>query len=159
MSWALLVMTATGLGAAPPAVRYDADGDPLPRGAIGRIGSTRWRLAWAFRGQPTFSPDGRYLVATNTLWDARTGTFLTCLPMRADSDGTYPRPAFTPDGKRLLMPSWENGEALALLVTVPEAQPVHRWAVECLCVAVSPDGKVGAAAGYSGEVHLLDLRT
>lgn len=55
----------------------NGDGDPLPRGAVARLGSTRWRLAY----RPTdffLSPDGRRLAVTTNyfttaLFDTETG--------------------------------------------------------------------------------------
>jgi hypothetical protein len=59
------------------APRVDQFGDPLPEGAIGRIGTVRLRPGHAV-GNIAFSPDGKTLAAaawnyTLQLWDVSTG--------------------------------------------------------------------------------------
>ena len=70
---------ALAAGAAQGIPQVDALGDPLPRGAVARIGSQR---AWIGEGSSRviFSPDGKYITATSAfirlslrLWDANTG--------------------------------------------------------------------------------------
>ena len=54
-------------------LRVDVDGDPLPQGAILRLGSARWR---GYAGGAAFSPDGRTLTTVGDslrTWDAATG--------------------------------------------------------------------------------------
>lgn len=54
-------------------VREDQLGDPLPEGAIARIGTLRW---WYPATRLTYSPDGRWLAATGghtVIFDASTG--------------------------------------------------------------------------------------
>jgi hypothetical protein len=60
--------------AAPPAQRWDLYGDPLPPGAVARMGSARWRgevyrLALVPGGRQVAASAGSGLV----LWDLRTG--------------------------------------------------------------------------------------
>jgi WD40 repeat protein len=64
-------------------VQFDARGDPLPEGAIARLGTTRLRHS-GWRTSMLFSPDGKSLV-TNMhsynetrflVWDAATGKSL-----------------------------------------------------------------------------------
>jgi len=63
-----------------PRARVDQFGDPLPNGAVARLGTTRWQLheSWL-----AFSPNGRYAIAaghTTRLIDAVTGTVLRVFP-------------------------------------------------------------------------------
>jgi WD40 repeat protein len=82
-----LLVSATGLSRQPPTVtspepavprRVDADGFPLPPGAVARLGSTRFRHRDLI--QPVaFSPDGRTLYVGTAehealyVWDVGTG--------------------------------------------------------------------------------------
>ncbi|MCI0458831.1 MAG: WD40 repeat domain-containing protein [Gemmataceae bacterium] len=65
------------LGESPRPTRIDFNGDPLPEGALARLGTVRFR-----QGEPilalAFSPDGQVLATAGVsgsirLWDARTG--------------------------------------------------------------------------------------
>src|SRR5438093_12772792 len=60
--------------------RVDADGDPLPSGALVRIGTTRFRPG-AVVESLAFSADGKELVTANgrsgiQVWDPATGKLL-----------------------------------------------------------------------------------
>src|SRR5262245_2894133 len=72
-----LTLAAALLVAADPPVRTDLAGDPLPPGAVARIGTTRYRVRGASQ-QVFLSPDGRTAVTRSEdnrlrLWDADTG--------------------------------------------------------------------------------------
>jgi RNA polymerase sigma factor (sigma-70 family) len=61
--------------AAKKTQRSDALGDPLPQGAIARLGSLRFYHGTGV-GRVVLSPDGKWVVGwgkSNRLWDARTG--------------------------------------------------------------------------------------
>jgi RNA polymerase sigma factor (sigma-70 family) len=79
----------------------DRHGDPLPPGAIARLGTLRFR---GVRGCLAFSPNGKQLAAATepagavvTLYDTATGRAGRRFPTPA----TLTRVAFAPDGKRL----------------------------------------------------------
>jgi WD40 repeat protein len=72
-----------------PAPMVDALGDPLPPGALLRIGTTRLRPGGMVTSM-AFTPDGKRLVTANTrtgvhVWDAATGKELHHLPNADDS--------------------------------------------------------------------------
>src|SRR4051812_47365600 len=75
----VLLVVAARATAADPAPRTDRHGDPLPPGAIARLGTTRLRhVAEAGSGiTAMFSPDSRAVLTANEvslrLWDAETG--------------------------------------------------------------------------------------
>src|SRR5262245_53010656 len=66
-----------GTPAGPP--RTDRSGDPLPEGALARLGGARLRheILTGTESRFAFSPDGRTLASSNyqtiRLWDCRTG--------------------------------------------------------------------------------------
>ncbi len=72
---AAIVLTASATAGAPKP-RVDRFGDPLPAGAVFRIGTTRLRLCKYIRSIAT-SPDDRFVAAHDgeqvAIWEASTG--------------------------------------------------------------------------------------
>lgn len=112
---AVTVVSAGGLGAAgPPGVRVDRYDDPLPAGAVGRLGSARLRLHHGVCSL-AFSPDRRTLVsfsaAGNVLavWDVRTGRRVRRIRNPSYSLLLH----FSPDGRssfsRTMRGNWLSG--------------------------------------------------
>src|SRR5262249_876377 len=67
----------------------DQFGDPLPPGALARIGTIRWRLDAYGADCMAFSKDGKILLTGNshtgvTVWDMQTGRVLRRLPEEPD---------------------------------------------------------------------------
>src|SRR5882724_7422993 len=78
----------------------DRYGDPLPAGAIGRLGTTRLRHG-DFISALTFLPDGKSIASLGggshgraQLWDVGTGTARAHYPI---GKGTHGPAAFSPD--------------------------------------------------------------
>jgi WD40 repeat protein len=84
-----------------PAV--DRDGDPLPDGAVARLGTSRWRPG-GYGARLAISPDGSLLASAGTdgalrLWETDTGKEVrVCWGHR----GYVWSAAFSPDGKKLV---------------------------------------------------------
>jgi WD40 repeat protein len=95
---AIDVPTPPALAASPP--HTDLYGDPLPDGAVARLGTVRWRTNLRLG---SFSPDGQTVVSLGdvglVLWDARTGRPVGWSPQ----DVTVKAAAFSADGKTLII--------------------------------------------------------
>jgi WD40 repeat protein len=156
-------------GAEPTAGRVDRYGDPLPPGAIARIGCARLRHGLV---SPIleFSPDGKTLATSNEtvrLWEVGTGRLLRELPAGRLAVRDH---AFSPGGRRFVTTQddqvrlWDlrSGKLLALR---PDKDS---WGV-ATDVAFSPDGRTLAvlalfcAPGDAGapllRIHLCDAES
>lgn len=144
----------------PPPPRQDAYGDPLPEGAVARIGSPRLR-----QPDPTCamvsSPDGKILALGKSwtgpvrLWNAATGKLIGELQASVVQPTSL---AFSADGKLLASVGqqsvcvWDVAARKALVTIEYERQGPYD-----LTAAFSPDGKVLASAGRDNVIRLWDL--
>jgi WD40 repeat protein len=160
-----LTFTATAWSLGPPRtaekepIRTDRYGDPLPKGAVRRLGTVRFSHPYTM--SIAFSPDGRFLASGGydnriRLWDPSTGkevrileghkSFINCIALSAD-------------GKWLASGSQDNGLRLWDTRTGKEKRRFlgHDRPIERL--ALSPDGKVLASSCHAGTLRLWDTRT
>jgi WD40 repeat protein len=147
-----------GASAAGPPARVDRYGDPLPPGALARLGTTRFRAGYVIFAL-AFTPDGKGLVAASAgrppcLYEMATGKVL-----RHFGNQTYVRSiAISPDGKTLAVEG--NSVRLYSLATgkqVGELKDPNAMGPVGLCVSFSPDGKMLASGARDHSIRLWDV--
>jgi WD40 repeat protein len=156
----ILVVGMMQAAVAGPSGPVDRAGDPLPPGAVARLGTTRFRHGSAIR-QVAYTPDGEILTTLGDdgvirLWDAATGAEIRRLaeaPVRTSGF------ALAPGGRTLITASRED--CLVRVWDVASGRPVrgisdHGVAAEV--VAASPDGRRLAVGGRDG-IMLADPTT
>jgi WD40 repeat protein len=140
----------------------DDDGEPLPRGAVRRIGSRRYRIG-GMADRVFLAPDGKSLVTgswngdiTIRLWDATTGKPVRDLYCNLDmgepniSQGGL---AVSPDGRMLATKNHLDIQLLEL----PSGRKLRRFAPGDggdFRPLFSPDGTLLATAHFSQKVRL-----
>jgi WD40 repeat protein len=131
--------------------RLDARGNPLPDGAIARMGAV-----WLRQREPNvgaaFSPDGKTLAVVTGgnegrgiyLWDLTTGKERK-LP--GDKLGWFRAVAFSPDGKTLATSSSDTAVILWNPATGERIHQIAGHPTQVRSFAFSPDGKTLAVGG------------
>jgi WD40 repeat protein len=168
--------------AANPKAATDLYGDPLPAGALQRLGTVRFRHnATAI----AYSPDGKILASGGRdnvirLFDAATGQEMRRLTghkprsyspsadikspldtlVNATGEGGVNSVAFSPDGKVLASGGWDDSVRLWEVATGKELRRIDAHKAMVGRVIFSPDGKVLASRGaLDGTVKLWDPLT
>jgi RNA polymerase sigma factor (sigma-70 family) len=151
--------TARVIGAAAPPVPGDLIGDPLPPGAIVRLGSTRLRHAGL--SDYVFLPGSKMALTSGSdrvlrFWDLASGRQVRAVTLQGKA-GPGQLVTLSPDGKTLLavdggkLVFWEveSGKEIRTL-PVPKEQVAYLW--------FSPDGKTLAVGRSDWRVSLWDWK-
>jgi RNA polymerase sigma factor (sigma-70 family) len=141
--------------------RVDLYGDPLPEGAVMRLGTIQRRAVGA---QLAVSADGKSIVSVRggkyiSIWDAASGKLSEkrALPGNSASDSVL-----SSDGRWLITNLSRAADQLDLW-DVRSGKRIRTLTLEgaggTWTAAFSPDGKAVAAAGSAGRVHIWELAT
>jgi WD40 repeat protein len=147
---------------APGEARLDLYGDPLPQGAIARLGTIRLRHP-GHVASVDFSPNGRIVASTSwpgvgiRLWEADTGRLIRSLETTRRNG---PRAAvFAPDGRRIAaacgrgtVQVWDAESGKSLWENQNDDSIGQS-------VVFAPDGRTFAAAGMGNVVGLWETET
>ncbi len=155
---------ATGLAqpyreSAPKQAAVDRYGDPLPPGAVARLGSFRLRHSGPVRAV-AFAPDGKTMVSGGAdswafLWDVATGKRL-----RAFRQNAIQSVAIDPQGKTVALASYSDGTVKRYeLSTGKELPAISGHLKGVYNVVFSPDGKLLATGGGDEKIRLWNAAT
>jgi RNA polymerase sigma factor (sigma-70 family) len=152
-----------------PLAHTDRYGDPLPPGALARLGTLRLRQQGVDTGCVVISPDGKTLATLAgggevRLWDIGTGKLL----WRAGKDYTAAVPIFSPDGQLLAAREIEGGNFPAAkekqslcLLDAATGRLRRRIRTDGFVLAFSPDAKwvANGSDDDDGTVRVWQVET
>jgi WD40 repeat protein len=144
----------------PVPARTDLHGDPLPPGAIARLGTQRRRHPDHITSL-AFSPNGKLLAAASwdrsiRLWDTATGKEVRRLQGHENQVNAV---AFAPDGRTLASGSVDQTVRLWDVDTGKSLRRFVGHTFNVKAVAFSPDGKTLASAADDQTVRVWDVDT
>jgi RNA polymerase sigma factor (sigma-70 family) len=164
---------AAGPGDGEERGAVDRYGDPLPPGAVIRLGTVRYRVSSA---GAAFLPDGKTVAAAVNgggiqLWDARTGRLLREIDTGhfAAGNGSNRGFAVSRDGKRLAAagfvqgdgkPGFRSAAAIFDLATGKPVRVIERSPREGIhSLTISPDGKMLFTLDGNGKLRVEEVAT
>src|SRR5262245_13479001 len=139
--------------------RTDRYGDPLPEGAIMRLGTVRLRHPGGH--MITFAKDRRSLITAGfyaiCLWDVSTGRKILNIEIKRDrwNRGSPTSIAISPDGKTLAA-AIDNRLRMWDVITGNEQHPMGQDSVAATAIAFQVDGK-GLAIATGKYIQLWNL--
>jgi RNA polymerase sigma factor (sigma-70 family) len=153
--------------------QLDRSGDPLPSGALVRLGTTRRRHSTGLAGLD-FTRDGAAVVTAQDnglvhFWDAVSGREIRTIDMLESArvqDKLLRDFALSPDGSLMAAAGFAFDPELRRIIHRVSIRGVKRGqlqrefevpAVDLFSVAFSPDGATLATGGFAGEVGLWDV--
>ena len=163
------VPDATALGSPPRGKKgTDIYDDPLPAGAVARLGTIRFRRDWGGLHGLAFLPDGKTILTVNShavqFWDAATGRLLRELRAEPASITNF---AVAPDGKQFAVvahpftgPNVPPPSEIRIFA-LPTAKLVKTFHIDNpnyrSALAFSPDGKLLFSIGNNGILRIEDI--
>src|SRR5262249_24566760 len=155
--------------AAPLVAARDRYGDPLPTGAIARLGTLRYRLSSSEGVGLGFTPDGERIVSASRdaveVFESKTGRRV--LDVRL---GFYAQEfALSRDGKQVAVagfhaPRGRDSEGVVRVVNVADGKEVRTWLRgkernDHCRLSFSADGKLLASLNVEGLLRLEEIRS
>jgi RNA polymerase sigma factor (sigma-70 family) len=137
-------------------VRRDRRGDPLPAGALARLGTARFRHT-DMVSNAVLCRDGKTLITGDRsghliFWDVVTGK----QSRRLWASRLIASLAVSPDGKTLAVAGYQN----VRLWDLATGNRLRDWKTPSLrCLVFSPDGKTLAGSPYDSPIYLWDPAT
>jgi WD40 repeat protein len=161
---------AQAIAPAAATARTDLYGDPLPTGAISRLGTTRFRHGSQWLKGLALTPDGKTLIAAAEehslhFWDTATGRQIKQLRTDPLSIRGF---AMSPDGRQIAVAGFwypeDNSGAkrqVRVLDTASGGQ-IRTFSrtdpdVDGHTMAFTPDGKMLVSLGTSGDARIEEL--
>ncbi len=148
-----------------PGERKDVYGDPLPPGAVARVGTVRDFIGTC-SSTVALSPDGKMMTAisaypaiTLRLWETATGRVLRALPELTDSEGWTCAFAFSPDGARVATGCEHGIVRIGMAGTGRKLLELSGPEGPIRSLLYSSDGKVLAAGDDTRTLWFWDART
>ncbi len=144
------------------AVRKDRYGDPLPPGALARLGTSRLRHTHGEVSDAAFSADGKVLASFGwdnylRIWDTADGRELQNKHLKSVSALLTPAVALSPDAKIVAVSSFRNIALYDVGKAEPRLLPEREDSVSGLTFA--PDSKLLAVYGSARPVSLINAET
>jgi WD40 repeat protein len=157
-SLGVLSILATAAAGAGPERHIDGSGDPLPAGAVARLGSSRFRQL-SPATCVAFSPDNKFLAVGSAdgvvrLWNVTTG--LEARKCKGHTGGVT-AVRFTPNGRFIVSASHDGSLRLWDVSTGNEERSFLGHQSVVLCLAVSSDGKTLYSGGSDRVVRIWEV--